>query len=696
MYIDSIKICNFRNFINEEIKFNDGLNIIIGHNNAGKTNLLKALGLVINTDQSKKLEISDFNQLMDLQILLKSPPKVSIQVKIKKSVHSNDDQFDELVAISSWLTKLEDDYEAQLTYEYFLPEKEHLKYVEMMSQVKEETNQIVLKNKIWRIIEHNFLRLYIYKIWGGDTKNQEVADRDSLGKIDVQFLDAIRDIERDLFTGKNTLLRDVLEFFMDHDIKSNSNLDAEARNSQIKIRRDTFSEDAEVLIKKLAERMETGKKEILSYATKTGASFNDALPNFDSSPSDLEMLSTLRLIIEYKTGIKIPATHNGLGYNNLIYISLLLSKMQLNTSQNYLGSNAKIFSTLIIEEPEAHLHPSMQYKFLKFLKENHKSKKVRQIFITSHSSSITSAVDLDEIICMSSLDGKTKSSNLKDIFHDQPKSRAYVQRFLDATKSDMLFAQKIILVEGIAEQLLMSIFAQYIDLDLEDQHIAVINIGGRYFDHFLKLFNISNPAAINKKVICITDIDPTRKSKTLKNAKSQICYPYEYNFDNNEYEYSYNFINLDDYKDSPNIKFFQPDQILGKTLEYELMKCNPQLKLLLTPSISNSKELENLIDLYCTGKPINDFFCELLDSKQNDRIKESIKAIPENDPTWTDDELKKAIIASRYLNSVKKGENALELAEKLMKNINLKSSDDYENIIIPTYIKDALEWVCHK
>lgn len=297
---------------------------------------------------------------------------------------------------------------------------------------------------------------------------------------------------------------------------------------------------------------------------------------------------------------------------------------------------------------------------------------------------------------MSSLDGKTKSSNLKDIFHDQPKSRAYVQRFLDATKSDMLFAQKIILVEGIAEQLLMSIFAQYIDLDLEDQHIAVINIGGRYFDHFLKLFNISNPAAINKKVICITDIDPTRKSKTLKNAKSQICYPYEYNFDNNEYEYSYNFINLDDYKDSPNIKFFQPDQILGKTLEYELMKCNPQLKLLLTPSISNSKELENLIDLYCTGKPINDFFCELLDSKQNDRIKESIKAIPENDPTWTDDELKKAIIASRYLNSVKKGENALELAEKLMKNINLKSSDDYENIIIPTYIKDALEWVCHK
>ena len=66
------------------------------------------------------------------------------------------------------------------------------------------------------------------------------------------------------------------------------------------------------------------------------------------------MLATLKLIVQYETGIKIPITHNGLGFNNLIYISLLLAKMQLNSSQEYFGSNSKIFSTLIIEEPEAH------------------------------------------------------------------------------------------------------------------------------------------------------------------------------------------------------------------------------------------------------------------------------------------------------------------------------------------------------
>ncbi len=61
MYISKIHIKNFRNFKDNEILFNEGLNVIIGHNNAGKSNLLKALSLVINTQVSKRLGIHDFN-----------------------------------------------------------------------------------------------------------------------------------------------------------------------------------------------------------------------------------------------------------------------------------------------------------------------------------------------------------------------------------------------------------------------------------------------------------------------------------------------------------------------------------------------------------------------------------------------------------------------------------------------------------
>ncbi len=262
-----------------------------------------------------------------------------------------------------------------MTYVFFLPESDLQNYHTMISHVDTNLDENKQKQIIWNLIEHNFLRLYIYKIYGGDSSNKETADRESLSKIDVQFLNAIRDIERDLFTGKNTLLREVLEFFIDYDIKSDDKKDKDQIRAEIRARKDDFENNMYGLIDILRTRLDAGKKEILEYAEQTGASFNGAMPDFDSSPSDFEMLSTLKLIVQYETGIKIPITHNGLGFNNLIYISLLLAKMQLNSSQEYFGSNSKIFSTLIIEEPEAHLHPSMQYKFLKFLKENHKSKK---------------------------------------------------------------------------------------------------------------------------------------------------------------------------------------------------------------------------------------------------------------------------------------------------------------------------------
>lgn len=65
----------------------------------------------------------------------------------------------------------------------------------------------------WFIIQHDFLRLYIYKIWGGNPDNQITADSESLNRFDFQFLDAIRDVERDMYSGKSALLKDVIVFF---------------------------------------------------------------------------------------------------------------------------------------------------------------------------------------------------------------------------------------------------------------------------------------------------------------------------------------------------------------------------------------------------------------------------------------------------------------------------------------------------
>lgn len=528
MYISKIKIENFRNFKENEVEFNDGINVIIGHNNAGKSNLIRALGLVLNPNSKKRLTVNDFNMNASIDELRQHSPKVSITVTISKGNTSNDD---DLVTVSEWLTSLTEDYEAKLTYEFFLPERYEEKYSEEIESLVQSNEQGVSKeliSKAFKTIDNEFLRFYTYKIWGGEVANQNQADGELLQKFDFQFLDAIRDVERDLISGRNVMLKNVLNFFIDYDIKISQDTD-EQKNINLKNNRESFYNQASELIKVLDKRIDSGKNKILAYANDTGASLKST-PNFEGETSDIEMLGFLRLIIEEKTGFKIPASHNGLGYNNLIYISILLAQMQADSDERYLGSNSKIFPMLVIEEPEAHLHPSMQDKFLKFLKTNISNDTVRQIFITSHSTHVTSATELDEIICLHhDIDERTRVGYLGKIFDDSPedkKSKKYIQRFLDATKSNMLFAEKIILVEGIAEQLLISILAKYLNLSLEDNHIIVVNIGGRYFDHFLKMFNVRlNSSAVLKKVVCLTDRDPERK---IGNGKFHKCYPFEY------------------------------------------------------------------------------------------------------------------------------------------------------------------------
>lgn len=684
MYISKIHINNFRNFKDKEVLFNDGVNVIIGHNNAGKTNLIKAISLVIDTESSKRLNADDFNKNVTLEELKATPPKISISITINKG---EEETPDDLVTISNWLTKLDSSYEALLTYEFFLPEKKLEEYIKALSEITIDTPNA--KEKAWKILKHDFIRFYVHKIWGGEITNQAIADSESLQKFDFQFLDAIRDVERDMLTGRNTLLREVFDFFMDYEIKIDEDKTREEKHSEIKVKKELFSKKADVLVEDLSKRIEAGKQEILSYAEKTGASFNNAKPTFEGSISENEMYSVLKLIVEYESGIKIPATHNGLGYNNLIFMSLLLAKMQVNADIDYLDNNAKVFTTLAIEEPEAHLHPAMQYKFLKFLNENKKEKKVRQIFVTTHSTHITSAVSLDEIICLHNEDGETLIGYPNKVF-PADKNKKYVQRFLDATKSDMLFAQKILFVEGMAEQLLMSIFANYINKSLEDNHVAVINVGGRYFQHFLHLFDSSKEYTVPKKIVCITDRDPERKMKPKGSFKK--CYPYEYNQDSTIFDYATN-PSADDYAKGThnNITFFSPEINKGKTLEYELLMSNPSLRLMLTESISNKAEIESLMTKFeVDGSTVADLLNILRDSDENTRIEESINL----NTSLNDEEKKKSIIASRYLNSVGKGENALELSYILSKNLALRGTPDFIEFNVPKYIKDAIEELC--
>ncbi len=534
-------------------------------------------------------------------------------------------------------------------------------------------------------IEHSFLSKYVWKLYGGDEKLKTTVDNDILSKFDFEFLQPIRDVERDLSSGSNSLLKDVIDFFIDYDIKNDKTKDKDTVKSELQKVKREFSDSAQLLMDKLQNRLTSGEKQIVKYADNTGATFDETSPRFDGNLNETTLYSALKLTLEDKVGIKLPPSNNGLGYNNLIYIALLLARMQKDAMGEYYGSNAKIFSVLAIEEPEAHLHPTMQYRFLKFLNENMKSN-VRQIFISTHSPNITAASKLDNLIVLSKENEKIEVAYPVSVFNMNDKkdkaSKAYVERYLDVTKSDMLFAKRIILVEGISEQLLLPIFTNYLKGDLIDSHVAVINIGGRYFSHFLKLFDRDKSQfAVNKRVAVITDLDPVRKEAGVKGAKFNSCYPFELNQDGNyEYKTASNTI-TDLYSDKgKNICVFTQLKNTGCTFEYELLLHNSVCKELIVPSITNGDVIEILMENHSKG--FDEIIMYIGDSKECIRIVSGLKESKNKDQ----------LIAALYLNFVSKAESAQEIAEILNEKII-----DYQKgtfaFSIPPYIEEAIKWI---
>lgn len=721
MYISKIEIDNYRSFkpatfngrekIGTVVKFVDGTNIIIGHNNAGKTNLLKAIQLVLDSRKAKfKLTIDDFcKEYKNFDV----PPEINISITLKGQ---KDEPDDHKVLVYDWITKLEDPYEAKLTFSFFLPQGDD--YRTYQAEVRKFKNKdgAYDTEKVWRFIKKYYFSKYVGRVYGGDVKNKEAASNEMLEKFEFQFLDAIRDAEKQMFFGSNTILKDVLNYFLDYNLTDGKKLEDLTPQIQklLKENEESFETNSQELFDSLKERI--SKKEILQYSEETGAN-KDGLPDLEAYVSEEDLLFALRLII--KVGdMKIPISNNGLGYNNLLYAALVLAKMQIESKSTYYGENAKVFPVLAIEEPEAHLHPSMQFKFLKFLQKNVDiEKKVRQLFVTSHSTHIASASELENIIClykdttneikvaypakaiMNYKDSEIKSEVAQ--LKQNTESKNYVKRFLDATKSNMLFANKVILVEGLAEQLLLPCFAAYKKFDeekgitqeeeLTNQHVCIVSVDSRTFNHFLKLYSYSvdNPYAINKKVVCITDADPTIKGKA--------CFPFEINEEESalashlrklktKFEQEYSCINV-----------FHPEEGKGKTLEYELARYNPKSELIFTSSfptqnsantIDNFKLLQaELSSLpYDYNKIAEKFRTFGLTELQEKKLTKYTEALEVADIEV--DKKSIALISALYYNVVSgiKGEHSMILEANLREDLATETPE----FNVPEYITNAI------
>ena len=682
MFISSIEITNFRTFKKKKlVHFTEGINILVGPNNIGKTTVISAIRSVFDKNKSA-LDINDFSKFMTKEELKNRSPKITVTVNLQKS--SDEKNYsDDLLAIRNWLTDLSDPYKAKITMQFQLLPK------------YEETYRNAVKNiedvdSIWQELEDEFLPKYQKKYSVG-ANSQPLMDN-SLSRFNCQYLPAIRDAEKRMNSGNNYLLNKLLNFFIDYDLKSNSKLKKSDVEQQIKKRHNEFNELSSKLLENLTSRFTEGRKEMLKYSSQTGATFDGEEPELDSKLNDHDILKEVSLVVKNGES-NVPIKLNGLGYNNLIYISLVLAELQQSRTTSYFGDNSSVFPFLLIEEPEAHLHPDMQYDFLKFLRNNIEnrttSETAKQVIITTHSPNITAAAGLDDLIVLSKYENDIKIGYPGETFDESPKDKKFVERFLDVTRSNLFFTNKIIFIEGLAEQMLIPQFMESDESDIQNGHISVVNLSGRYFTPFLHMFNTSKypNAAIYKQIACLTDLDP------VKGKQNNSCPPIS------KVEPDGKNPNIDNIKSlkSSNIAVFSQDEDSGYkpdegwTFEYQLFMDNSDLHpVVFNDSINyytKWKEIEKISTKKISVETISNIFNNKNSKKLDSMLK---KELPTNDlSTVTDPKLIKQYLGTMFLYSIKdKGLYAQELSERI--------SSGGIPITAPKYITKCFEWMVGK
>lgn len=458
MYLKEVQIRNYKNFLKERFLFQKGVNVIIGENDSGKTNLMQAIRLILDKRMDwREREISE-----------------------KMFSESLDNWQGHIIIISLRFAELDIEKEEEAVLKYISGNKDNEGSLTWFCITDTETRKILAeckngidlndKRKALTINDYisvltcgayvDFLDDKIYESMVGDLLNGECKLTEKLNEsyygyegksgfsgidfiknrlIDFTYISALRDAVNDLKQQYNplmTMLRQIETKICD--------VDKQQVGKLIDSVNDTIGAVDE--IKKLSQGI---NDKILESVGNTYAP--DIVLKSELSGDIKDIFRKLKIKSKHNKEFDLDTI--GLGSTNIIYIALKL--MEYSYIKEMENLKTKYF-LLLFEEPEAHLHKHVQMSL--FENTGLEIAEGIQVLMTTHSDNLSAA---SKISCMNIISKKENGSKVMQPYIGLEKEEiSHIERYLDVKRSELLFSKSVILVEGDAEEILIPVMVK--------------------------------------------------------------------------------------------------------------------------------------------------------------------------------------------------------------------------------------------